>query len=378
MPSQNQGSASNRNFDFVPLPPQKPLRVNPISSEGANKFGHDQYWFNDSRFSGKLLLRLTAKTSVAVNSGIVELGSDLAQESNNPTIANRVKSIPLIKSSVRKDGKLIIPGSSFKGVVRSMYEAITRSCISKTKVNLEDSQVEYKECKNLALLCPACLVFGAMGWQGCVHFTDAECQSDDFQVKKIPSLFSPKPKAVDLETGKKVYFDDVNSKLIRGRKFYPHTYEGSAELKLQVQHAEVNQSFTTYLHCINLTTEQLGALLIVLGLEQERPLKLKVGGGKGVGMGSITVEATRIEELKCDRYQSYTTSSNYLEGEELERFIQSKIKNVLPQISNQSITTNLKLKPKPIVKNQLVQLDQLQILKTILQAPDTVETGARR
>lgn len=217
MTSQNQTSDSNRNFDFVPLPSQKPWRVDPCPKQGEKRFGHDQYWFDDSRFSGKLFLRLTTQTPVSVNSGIVEMGRDLAKESSNPTIANQIKSIPLIKSSVCKDGRLIIPGSSLKGVVRSMYEAVTQSCICKTKADIPREYREcqmpdgYPDCQDLSWLCPACLLFGAINWQGLVHFTDAEYQSDGFQTKKIPPLFSPKPKAVDL-TGKKVYFSDLDPK----------------------------------------------------------------------------------------------------------------------------------------------------------------------
>lgn len=142
-----------------------------------------------------------------------------------------------------------------------------------------------------------------------------------------------------------------------------------------MQHAEVGQSFTTQIHYVNLTSEQLGALFIVLGLEKEKPLALKIGGGKGVGMGSLAVKVTSIEELNSDYYLSFTAPINQKEGEELNTFVQSKIEAVLPQSTNQAINEAInqeasskpRLKPKPKPISQLVQPDQLRKLKSILQ-----------
>jgi CRISPR/Cas system CSM-associated protein Csm3 (group 7 of RAMP superfamily) len=46
-------------------------------------------------------------------------------------LSDQTRRIPLIKTSIERDKRLLIPGSSLKGVVRSAYEAITRSCLCK-------------------------------------------------------------------------------------------------------------------------------------------------------------------------------------------------------------------------------------------------------
>ena len=85
---------------------------------------------------------------------------------------------------------------------------------------------------------------------------------------------------------KKFYYDRNNK--IRGRKFYPHSYQEDEEVTptIRIQQAELGKRFTTYVNYSNLTKMQLGALLIALGQDSENRLGLKIGSGKAVGMGN--------------------------------------------------------------------------------------------
>ncbi|AFY43431.1 RAMP superfamily CRISPR-associated protein [Nostoc sp. PCC 7107] len=354
-----------KNYDFVPLPQQKPDRVNIQGKEGKDKFGHDKYQLNTQRFSGKLFLDLTVVSPLTVNSGITVMGSDLAQQTLDPTSAKYVATISLIQSSVQQNQRLIIPGSSLKGVVRSIYEAITRSCLCKTNAKVPDG---YSECKDISQLCPACVTFGAMSWLGLVHFHDAKYDPDNdkpgFQTGLITPLFSPKPEAVDLETGEKIYYDKNNK--IRGRKFYPHSYQEEVKPTIRIQQAETGKKFTTYVNYANVTKPQLGTLLIALGQDPENRLGLKIGSGKAVGMGTMRIDVVRIEQLNINRYLSYNSNSSALEGNKLQTFILDAIKSAKPQPQATPAKNQLN---KPVVKsaNQpLVQLKQLEKIKALL------------
>ena len=71
---------------------------------------------------------------------------------------------------------IVIPGSSLKGAIRSVVEAISESCVSKTVKKVRDAfPTEYKffnECQQ-DNLCVACRMFGAMGFQG--KYRDTGC-----------------------------------------------------------------------------------------------------------------------------------------------------------------------------------------------------------
>ncbi|GAB4304463.1 MAG: RAMP superfamily CRISPR-associated protein [Oscillatoriaceae cyanobacterium] len=322
-------------YALVSLPRQAPRRGSPAGQER----------FLSDRLTGKLHLRLTVKTTAFIASGVVAMGSDLS--------SSKTKNLPLIKTAVERDNRLIIPGSSLKGVVRSAYEAITQSCLCKTQADKNKIPDGYRECNNKKdhkkdskkdNLCPACQVFGALNWQGLIHFPDAAAVEADFKVGFMPSLKQP---SKDFPG----YY--INGK-VAGRKFYYHAIR--AVDKGQQQGIEVQQAggefvFGTRLRYMNLTPAELGTLLIILGQDKSHPaIALKVGGGKPVGMGTMTVEVTEIEQFGRgrERYSSYNTEPQSFTGKELQQFMEKSIKDA---------------------HNQLVQSRQLQELTQVLQWP---------
>ena len=351
------------NYNFISLPQDEPDRLN---IQGNQKFGHNKYQLTNKRFSGKLFLNLTVVSPVSVNSGITVMGSDLAQQTRNDASARYVARLSLIQSSVQQNHRLIIPGSSLKGVVRSIYEAITRSCLCKTDAKREEIPNGYSECKDTSQLCPACVIFGAMNWLGLVHFHDAKYDPNNdkpgFDTGLITALFSPKPQAKNEETGEKVYYNRNNK--IRGRKFYPHSYQEDEEVKptVRIQQAELGKRFTTYVNYANLTKMQLGALLIALGQDSENRLGLKIGSGKAVGMGTMKIDIVKIEQLKMNRYLSYSSNSCVLEGNELENFILDAVNSAKPQTQT-TARNNRPIRPN---NRGLVQIQQLQELTKII------------
>ncbi|NJL64359.1 MAG: CRISPR-associated protein [Methylacidiphilales bacterium] len=323
---QQDEETSPKPYAFVSFPKDKPTLQTPI--------GHHKY-FTD-RLHGTLFLRLKVQTPLHVSTGIVVMGSDIGN--------NR---IPLIKTMVQNtDQKLSIQGSSLKGCIRAVYEAITNSTLAIISSRYRDKiPSERLPCRNKEQLCPTSRVFGAIDWQGLVEFNDAKCASIGFSTGFMPSLYRPRPDE------RRAYF--IRG-LVAGRKFYYHTkraIDKGQNSGIPVQQAGREYIFTTQLNFKNLKPEELGTLLIILGQDKNHQIALKVGGGKPIGMGTMTVDIDAIAQaanLK-ERYTSYSISDdNRLTGNDLQKFILLQIE---------------------AAHSHLIQQEQLQQIATILSYP---------
>ncbi|HAZ49072.1 MAG TPA: CRISPR-associated protein [Cyanobacteria bacterium UBA11369] len=325
--NQSSETPAPKPYAMVSFPKERPQLQQPI--------GQDKY--HENRCHGILHLTLKVQTALHVSTGIVVMGSDVGQ-----------KSIPLIKTMMQgTEGQLIIPGSSLKGVVRSVYEAITNSTLAViTQRYKNDIPSERLPCRDKNRLCPASRVFGALDWQGLINFTDARCQSAGFRAGFMPSLYRPHSEA------KHNYFKQGK---VAGRKFYYHTIKAvdkGQQQGIPVQQAVKEFVFKTQLHYRNLSQAELGTLLIVLGQDKPKhPIALKVGGGKPIGMGTMAAEITLLEQPANlrDRYLSYESKPTQLAGSQLQQMVQKAIAEAHRQ--------------------QLVQSQQLQELADVLKYP---------
>jgi CRISPR/Cas system CSM-associated protein Csm3 (group 7 of RAMP superfamily) len=316
--SDDTGASDSKPYRLIPFAQEPPQLYHPA--------GHDKYL--PEHLHGTLFLTLKVQTPVHISTGVVVMGSDVNH--------NR---IPLVKTMVQDiDQKLVIQGSSLKGCIRSVYEVITNSTLAVVTPKYRNkNQIPKKRlpCNNKENLCPASRVFGALNWQGLIDFTDAMCEKTS-SIGFMPSLYKPQPEPEDEETRKKFlnprYFDD--NRLVRGRKFYYHTIKAidkGQQQGIPVLQAGTEFTFTTQLQFMNLKSEELGALLITLGQDPNYKLALKVGGGKPIGMGTMTVEiveASVLQSIKdfSDRYSSYTPSKFHCQrGDVLGKFIQEQI-----------------------------------------------------
>lgn len=278
---------ANRSFDFIAFPSTV---ATPDQLTGHNRLHPNLY-------HGFLSLELTALTPVFISAGITALGSDVGE------------AVPLLKVMVQdQHGNPILQGTSLKGCIRAVYETITNSSVGVEGFRLSHAhhpnKVEGKrlEDRRTSKLSPAELVFGALGFQGLISIADAV---GDRLLEKgdLPPMYQPRQ-------GK-------------GRKFYCHrdpkavTDPRSSNQSVEpeqppspIQQAAKDTVFTTTLRFSNLTIAQLGALLVALGQDPEHRFDLKLGAGKGKGLGSIAInvkshQITRGDKLKVDRYLSY-------------------------------------------------------------------------
>src|SRR4028119_1711738 len=338
-------------------PPSSPVSNNPAETGGSKPYelisfpkerppknppaGHHQYL--GDRLHGTLFLTLKVQTTLHVSTGVVVMGSDIGSR------------VPLIKTMVQNiDQKLSIQGSSLKGCIRSAYEAITNSTLAVITSRYRDKiPQERLPCKNKQELCPASQVFGALDWQGLIEFSDAKCENTGFATGFMPSLYRPRPDQ------RGAYFDARGN--VAGRKFYYHTIRAIDKGQNQgitVQQAAKEYTFKTQIQFKNLTAAELGTLLIVLGQDPKYPIALKVGGGKPIGMGTMTVEVTAAKVLQNkgdlrDRYSSYKPpESDSMAGTKLQQFMQKNIQ---------------------AAHSSLVQATQLQQLAEVLKYPTNRE-----
>jgi hypothetical protein len=299
--SSNTDELEPKPYELIPFPKQKPTLKHPV--------GHDQY--KKDCYHGSIELTLKVKTAVHVSTGIVALGTDVKSK------------VPLIKTMTQgKQQKLAITGSSLKGAVRAIYETITNSTLAVVtgKYRSQIPRERLPSSKNTEL-CPASLVFGALDWQGLIQFSDAICQKAEATTGFMPSLYRPRPEE---------YRGYLQNDKAVGRKFYYHAIKAvdGGQQGIPVQQAGAEYVFTTQLQFKNLADSELGALLIALGQDQQHPFALKVGGGKPIGMGTMTVEISSIAAFQNvrDRYRQYTLSdSAALTGQPMREFIQARI-----------------------------------------------------
>lgn len=329
-PSSSQSpELAPKPYAFVSFPQEKPRLQRPI--------GHDKY--RGDRIHGTLFLSLKVQTSLHVSTGVVVMGSDIGSR------------VPLIKTMVQAtDQKLSIQGSSLKGCIRSVYEAITNSTLAVVSSRYKDKiPPERLPCKKKDELCPASQVFGALDWQGLIEFSDAKCETSGFATGFMPSLYRPRPDQ------RSAYFDGRGK--VAGRKFYYHAIRAIDKGQNQgitVQQAAKEYTFKTQIQFKNLTQAELGTLLIVLGQDPKCPIALKVGGGKPIGMGTMTVTVTAAQVLQnkgdlVDRYSSYNPpESESMNGTALQQFMQKNIQ---------------------AAHSSLVQATQLQQLAEVLKYP---------
>lgn len=215
---------------------------------------------------GSLALRLTAAPDAPLH-----VGSGGPRVVNGRLVAAQA-SVPRLRQR-RLVPEPVVPGSSIKGAVRVVVEALSPSCDPLGQENCSRT--------GRGRLCPACLVFGAPGWRGRLAFGDGIVQpGDDGQVParlyKIPQRYSH-PRAPR-----------------RGRRLYgPEPESPAASQQERLEALPGGSAVVTTLMLDGMPAWGVGLVAVALGLPPEGLPHLRVGGGKNRGMGIVTCELER-------------------------------------------------------------------------------------
>jgi CRISPR/Cas system CSM-associated protein Csm3 (group 7 of RAMP superfamily) len=184
----------------------------------------------------------------------------------------------------RRNGQLCVPGTSIKGAIRAIVEAISNSCVSQIRRPREQVNSHHQACRfrdENNSLCPACRLFGTTGYRGRVHFSDflpnGEVRS---QIVKIGELWEPKR------------YDSTKRRFYKSKSFQP---TGDSRPRSGFRFVEAVRKETKFQGTLifeNLSEAELGLLFHALGwaVEGERVIIAfapKVGGAKPRCFGSV-------------------------------------------------------------------------------------------
>ncbi len=266
--------------------------------------------------SGKLEAQIIAETPVFVKSGNSE---------------------QFIKN---KTGNYIIPGTSLKGLFRSIVETVANGCFcGKFDRRYKDAQrgwidhskklpASYLECTNDKKLCIGCrtfgMLYGSKVYAGKVSFEDAVCNNPvSHPAINTIDLMGPKPHHT-------AFYLDQDEKFIAGRKFYFHHPSG---IKTKAEKTKYNQrinpldsgtQFAFTAGFTNLEDDEWQALLYAIVLEPE--MRHKIGYAKPSGLGSVKIEITRIQLVDyVARYTSLSRGISDYQGQALSDYIAQKV-----------------------------------------------------
>lgn len=188
--------------------------------------------------------------------------------------------IASLQAMVTRQGQRVyaLPGSSLKGAIRSLAEAVSYSCLSIAGGTVRQQvPTQLRRCTRLDELCPACRLFGMTGvrhqnYMGCVHVADVLLPPGGrVVITRTPLLWAPARSRRGLP-GRY-----LKGRYVRGRKFYFH---GRAAAGPDARVAlDAGQTLRALIHFDNLSPALLGVLLTALGLNPEHPFPIKVGAG---------------------------------------------------------------------------------------------------
>jgi len=219
---------------------------------------------------------------------------------------------------------------------------------------------EFSACDDIDRLCPACRLFGTVAKEaeaeaehkalaGRVSFSDAiyisESQKPSLNSRFLRILSSPKPTScnfylIDPENPSRIRnYDGVavtgprgqlaennrGNVSLRGRKFYWHQEHDPSLERYTVSEEQLREAgqiqmaskvelllpeavFQFTVDFRNLKEEELGLLLWSLELEEgmgESPMRHKLGMGKPLGLGSVSIEVASIEVWDSNRFLSF-------------------------------------------------------------------------
>lgn len=236
-----------------------------------------------------------------------------------------------------RKGEAIIPGTSLKGLIRSLVETIGPGCWWLFKSGSSGRLPHpFRQCQNHKELCVACRMFGLIQGNtlllGNVGFEDAICAEHTLAIPMYtPSLMNPKPRHP--------WYQDNQGHVV-GRKFYFHNTQTIQDRRQtnynrHIKPVAPENTFTFSAQFTNLADDELRPLLYALLLE--RTMRHKIGYAKPAGLGSVKIELTRLELI--DYAQRYTTPNRgktTYTGADLQEFMAQQI---APYTENQTSVT---------------------------------------
>lgn len=364
-------SLESKAYKFVPL-------TSTINRSSCNNYLGENY---KNLYSGKFVLSIKCLTPIHIGQGTVHVDSK-----------------GIIKEFMRKNEKIVIPGSSLKGMLRSIYEAASLSCSPKLPndckalANALPNQKKYV-CNDINCLCPTCSVFGFVNGEKSkkskLRFSEFKLSNqnkESVELIAIHALKSPftdypikfndynRPRCFEKNTkdygNERLYYADLlpteeaydnltkseyynlingnqdRNLKFRGRKFYLHNvnYQEKAKYSsIRFETVKKDSIFKGELFFEGLTEEEMSILAYILSFGTDDNFKYKIGYGKPAYFGSVEIN---IDEIKKSPYSKNIIDKDALTilANNYKEQASDELKNILNKISY--ILSDLKLGPK--------------------------------
>lgn len=257
-----------------------------------------------------------------------------------------------VHALARENGRAAYPGTSFKGMIRSVFEAVSNSCILMRPFQKEFQNVFPQKscnCNNNTRVCPACSVFGMLGRKGKLTFTsfraEEKIQTQRLVIPELQSPFRNYPKGskggnerlyygafkdkdgIEIANMDKEEFfkkkdqqkkEDYMEPKFYGRKFYKHAegiVSGNDKEGCTYECLMPGTELRGYINYEGLTEEELSILAFSLGLGWDTPIYHKMGYAKPAYFGSVSLQVKTIEPEP--RYKEIYTHHNLKALQEL-------------------------------------------------------------
>ncbi|MFC1976291.1 RAMP superfamily CRISPR-associated protein [Chloroflexota bacterium] len=221
---------------------------------------------------------------------------------------------PVVRDFYRVNGQPTIPGSSLKGVVRSVIEAISPSCVTTTRLDLR--LLPHRSHCQADKACPACSMFGRMSRMSKLTFIDAGLARGNLKRHRLPALYGPRA-----HQAPKTYQDKGEYK---GRKFYFHGNPSEDDRQPPVEVAPPQSLFRSEFQFENLSDAELGLFFVALGLDTT--FTLKMGGGKPTCLGSIRIQPGTLTLITTDDFLQAEAQTTPLSAEAMVEAMVEKIR----------------------------------------------------
>lgn len=245
-------------------------------------------------------------------------------------------------------GDYIIPGSSLKGLLRSVVETLGNGCFILFDGDYEARRINYNRelprpfhhCEQLSELCIACRIFGMLRsrsvFLGKVNIGDAVGVPE--KVYLYPEPFYTQP-LLGAKPHHASFYLDEQREHIAGRKFYFHhspdlkplssprqVVMGGKPANRYIQPLDSESQFHFRMDFTNLEEDEFGALLYAIVLNEQ--MRHKIGSAKPLGLGSIALYPLNLTLV--DYAQRYRTiqgnaGKTHLEGDEMWSFINEQL-----------------------------------------------------
>jgi CRISPR/Cas system CSM-associated protein Csm3 (group 7 of RAMP superfamily) len=269
-------------------------------------------------------------------------------------------------SPLLSEGKRIIPGSSLKGVLRSIAEIVGGGCFAAGKCKDLPNQ---DCCSSVTNLCICCRMFGAMerGSNARVHrgkVCIGEAQIEDSDVSEEQFLVLLANNGIRHTP----FYKRTNESSINplSRKLYFHQPQRTnsvpavpvelRERSWTIKAIQPGHSFNFDIQFSNLTEEELRLLLYTINLEDNvnveingtqktGPMLHKIGNAKPLGMGSCKLTITKLTLLHNPerRFISLVQKpESVYESEGLANFIREKITGFFQENNRSDVMENLR------------------------------------